>query len=130
MVGLLLKYPRIALYGALATVALGFFGHYKYMSHKIDVLETEKAAFEFALAAAARNMAIMEEDALRAAEATIITRRERDAAHAALDVLRAGRESDPESHAWGAQLVPLGELTRICIAIPELDGCAVAADDQ
>ncbi len=123
MLAFLLKYPKLIASGLAVTIALSFFAHYKYMQHKIDKLETEKAAFEFALEKAATNMRLMEADARVAAEATATVMAERNAARHALDDLRRGRENDPEAQAWAAEPIPLTELARLCEALPNMDGC-------
>lgn len=115
--------PKLML-AIAATVVIGaHFAHYKYLQSKVDTLRTERDAFESAYNIARENIERMTEDARIAEEATRQAIAEREAARAALDEFRRGRENDAESQVWGAQLIPLGELERMCIALPELDGC-------
>ena len=121
--GFLLRYPKLIGAGIALALIVGFGIHYKLLTSERDQLRIEKVSFQLALKKAALNMEIMTADAVRAAEATITAARERDEAHAALDEFRAGREADPEAHAWGEQQIPSGEVARLCIALPEMAGC-------
>lgn len=115
--------PKIVLGVVLLTIAGAHFAHYKYLQSKVDKLTTERDAFENAYNIAATNIAKLAEDQRIAEAATRQAIADREAARAALDAFRRGRESDPESAAWGAQLIPLNELERMCVALPEMDGC-------
>ena len=111
--------------GALALVVVGFFIHYKLLVNERDNLRADNIVLEADLAKAAANKAKLEENARvsRIAAATAVT--ERDAARATLDTLRAGRQNDPEAQEWGTQMIPLGELERLCEALPEMIGCTI-----
>ncbi len=108
-----------------AVIALGFVGHYFWVLDQRDDLREEKIVLEADLAKAAANAEKRKENARvsRIAAAAAVT--ERDAARAALDILRAGRVNDPEAQEWGTQMIPLGELERLCEALPEMIGCTI-----
>ena len=115
--------PKIALGITLLVIAGAHFAHYKYLQSKVDKLTVERDAFQSAYNIAQDNIAKLAEDARIAEAATRQAIADREAARAALDEFRRGREADPESAAWGAQLIPLNELERMCVALPEMDGC-------
>ena len=115
--------PKIALAIAATVIIGGYVAHYKYLQGKVDRLTTERDAIQAAYNIAVENIEKMAEDARIAEEATRQAIAEREAARAALDEFRRGRENDAEAAAWGAQLIPLGELERMCVALPEMDGC-------
>jgi hypothetical protein len=119
----LLRYPKLLGAGIAVAVVLAIGVHYKLVIGERNKLRIENSAYQAALIKAARNMELMAEDQ-RVAEAAAITAIEaRRAARAALDKFRAGRQLDPESLAWGAQPIPVGERTRLCTALPEMSGC-------
>lgn len=121
--GFLLRYPKLLGAGVML-IALAAFGvHYKLLTGERDQLRVEKVAFQSALLKAARNMELLQEDARIAELATANAIAAREASRAALEEFRRGREADPEAIAWGAQLLPIGELARLCVALPEMDGC-------
>lgn len=121
--GFLLRYPKLLGAGAMLIAIVAFGVHYKLLTGERDQLRVEKVAFQSALLKASRNMELLQEDARIAELATANAIFEREASRAALDAFRAGREEDPEAIAWGAQLMPLGELARLCVALPEMEGC-------
>jgi hypothetical protein len=121
--GFLLRYPKLLGAGVML-IALAAFGvHYKLLTGERDQLRLEKVSYQLALKKAALNMEILTEDARIAELATANAIFEREASRAALDAFRAGREDDPEALTWGAQLIPLGEIARLCLAVPEMNGC-------
>ena len=121
--GLLLKYPKLLGAGIAVVVILSIGVHYRLVIGERNDLRTEKIALEFDLAKAATNIEKYKENARIAAEATALVTAERDAHRASLDLLRAGREDDPEALEWAAQPLPAGELIRLCEALPEMTGC-------
>lgn len=56
-------------------------------------------------------------------DAAAVAMQERNDTQAALDKLRKGREDDPEAVQWGAEVIPAGEINRLCMALPEMEGC-------
>jgi len=58
-------------------------------------------------------------------EAARIAQAQRAATQRALDALRAGQAADetPEYVEWSAQRVPPTERARLCLALPEMEGC-------
>ena len=113
-------FAGIAILGVIAAVGM----HYRHVINERDQLEVEKTAFKFALEKAAASLATLQEDARIAEQATKDAMAERDANRAALTQLQAARKEDPEAVEWAAQPIPLGEVTRLCQALPEMDGCA------
>ena len=105
----------------LAILAFGF--HYKMLVGERDKLRVAEAGYKAATAAFIQRELVLREDARLAAEATATLAAERNADRAALDKLRVGRADDEESVVWGAQAIPVGEVARLCEALPEMVGC-------
>lgn len=118
-----LRNPKTVAFIVLGVVLASFAVHYKVVLGKNEELRVERAAHQETIAAHERREAIFAEDARIAAAATKDAIAQREEARAALEALRRGREADPEAVAWGAQLIPLGEVARLCVALPEMDGC-------
>ena len=123
MLGVLLRYPKLLGAGIAVVVILSIGVHYRLVIGERNELRVEKIALEFDLAKAATNIEKYKENARVAAEATAIVAAERDAHRASLDLLREGREDDPEALEWAAQPLPAGELIRLCETLPEMTGC-------
>ena len=121
--GFLLNNARLIGGGLIAAALIGFGIHYKFLVKSRNQLKAEKVSFQLALSKAAANMELLAEDQRIAQAATARVIIEREDARAALEAFTEGRKLDPDSVAWGATLVPLGELTRLCTALPELAGC-------
>ena len=121
--GLLLKYPKLLGAGIAVVVILSIGVHYRLVIGERNDLRQEKIVLELDLAKAAVNAAKYKENARVAAEATAIVAAERDAHRASLDLLREGREDDPEAMEWASQPLPAGELIRLCEILPEMTGC-------
>lgn len=116
MVGLVLKYPKIAI-SIVAVLIIGSIGvHYKVVLAERAELRADNATLRANAETLGAALAIERE----AAETAL---QERDEAQKALEKLREGRENDPEAQAWGAVEVPAGEQLRLCEALPGMDGC-------
>ena len=113
-------FAGIAILGVISAIGM----HYRHVVNERDKLEVQKVAFQQALEKAAASLATLQEDARNAQKATQDALAERDANRAALTKLQAARKEDPEAVAWAAQPIPLGEVARLCEALPEMDGCA------
>ena len=108
----------------VASLAILMFGiHYKLLVGERDKLRVAEAGYRRAVATFVVREAVLREDARLAAEATIKLTEQRNANVSALDALRSLRQMDEEGRMWGAQPIPLGEIERLCTALPELEGC-------
>lgn len=107
-----------------AVVVLGSLGaHYKMILAKNERLKTERAAYAAAVETFREREATLQETITNERVAAAAAAAERDEARRALDAFRAGREDDPEALEWAAAPVPVGELDRLCAALPEMEGC-------
>ena len=123
MLGIILKYPRLIGAGLLLTAVIGFGIHYRLVIGERNDLRITKIELEGELAKAARNAALLKEDLRLATVATAEVAAERDSQITARNTLRAGRQIDVEARMWGEQALPIGEITRLCEALPEMAGC-------
>lgn len=124
----LIRSPKVL--GALAVVlVVGALGvHHKLVLNERDRLRDENIALEANLETARANQRILEDALDLEREAAAVATAERDEARRAIDKFRAGRRDDPEALEWAAQPLPLGELERLCVALPEMDGCQPAIE--
>lgn len=105
-------------------IAIAAFGiHYKMLVGERDKLRVAEQAYEAAVTAFELREATLQEDIRLAAAATAQLSADRDADRRALDTLRAGREADIEAQEWAIQQLPVGEIVRLCAALPEMVGC-------
>lgn len=117
------KNPKTILFIVLGVAIAGFGVHYKLLVGERDKLRVAEEGYKKAVAAFELREATLQED-LRLARVSIETvTAERNANRATLDEFRAGRERDPEARAWGQQQLPVGEVERLCAALPEMVGC-------
>lgn len=123
LAGFSVKNPRTILFIVLGLAIVGLGIHYKLLVGERDKLRVAEEGYKVAVAAFVKREATLQEDLRLANEAVVIVAAERDAQRATLDQFRAGRDSDPESQAWSALPIPIGELERLCLALPEMDGC-------
>ena len=86
------------------------------------------AALEVNLETARANQKVLEDALDLEREAAALAAAERDEARRAIDAFRAGRRDDPEALEWASQPLPIGELDRLCIALPEMEGCQPAIE--
>lgn len=123
LAGFSLRRPKTVATIAAAVVALSLGVHYKLLIDKNQELKAERKAYVAAVQAFERREASLQEDIRREREAAATAAAERNEARRALDTFRAGREDDPEAVEWAAQPIPPGEMARLCIALPEMEGC-------
>ncbi len=107
--------------GVLAVLAFG--AHYRMLTGERDKLRVAQVGYELAVENFRAREAILKEDLRISDEAAAIAVAERTEARRTLDVFMAGREDDPESMEWAQQTIPIGELERLCQALPEMEGC-------
>ncbi len=117
------KNPKtvLTIVGILAIVA--FSVHYKMLVGERDKLRVATVGYELAMETFRAREITLREDLRISDEAAAIAVAERTEARRTLDVFMAGREDDPESLEWAQQAIPIGELERLCQALPEMEGC-------
>ena len=109
----------------VASLAILMFGiHYKLLIGERDKFRVAEAGYRRAVAAFVLRESVLREDARIAAEATVRLTEQRNANISALSALRSLREMDEEGRTWGTQPIPLGEISRLCTALPEMEGCS------
>ena len=118
-----LKKPKTVATIAVATVAVAFFAHYKLLVGERDKLRVAQDAYEVAIERFREREASLQTALENERQASILVAAERDEARRAVDVFRAGREGDAEAVEWASQSLPIGELVRLCAALPEMEGC-------
>jgi len=112
----LLRSPKLIATLVVLAILSGLAYSLVHMKGRITKLVLEKAQLE-ADVTALEDALIVEANAARDA---IIAQQ---AMQAALDALRSGRESDPEAQEWAAEIIPPGEIARLCEATGA-EGCA------
>ncbi len=115
--------PKTILVAGISVAILLFGIHYKMLVGERDKLRVAEAGYKLAVSAFERREATMREDIRLAAEATANLTAERNSQISALNTLRAGRQIDADARAWGEQALPIGEIVRLCEALPEMVGC-------
>ena len=118
-----LKRPKIAIGIAVAVAVLAVGVHYKLVIGERDKLRVATVGYELAMETFRAREITLREDLRISDEAAAIAVAERTEARRTLDVFMAGREDDPESMEWAQQAIPIGELERLCQALPEMEGC-------
>lgn len=117
------KRPK-AVIGIVAVLILVGFGiHYKMLVGERDKLRVAQVGYELAVDNFRAREATLQEDLRIERTAAAIAVAERTEARRTLDVFMAGREDDPESMEWAQQAIPIGELERLCQALPQMEGC-------
>lgn len=114
---------KLAIGGTVLMMLLGAGVHYRIVLNQRDDLRIEKISFQITITRAAESIAAYEANAILQREATATAIADRNAAAAAVRTLREGRNDDAESMVWGAQLIPQDERDRLCVALPEMEGC-------
>lgn len=123
LAGFSAKRPK-AVIGIVAVLILVGFGiHYKMLVGERDKLRVAQVGYELAVDTFRAREAAMREDLRIERTAAAIAVAERTEARRTLDVFIAGRKDDPESMEWAQQAIPIGELERLCQALPEMEGC-------
>ena len=123
LAGFSAKRPKIMI-GIVAVLVLAGLGiHYKMLVGERDKLRVVTAGYELAVDNFRAREATLKEDLRIERTAAAIAVAERTEARRTLDVFMAGREDDPEAMEWAQQAIPIGELERLCQALPEMEGC-------
>lgn len=121
--GFSIRRPKVVL-GIVAIVIIAGFGiHYKMIVGERDKLRVAQVGYGLAIDAFRAREATLQEDLRISDEAAVIAVAERTEARRTLNTFLAGRENDPESMQWAQQSIPIGELERLCQALPEMEGC-------
>ncbi len=123
LAGFSAKRPKVMI-GIVAVLVLAGLGiHYKMLVGERDKLRVVTAGYEIAVENFRAREATMAEDLRIERTAAAIAVAERTEARRTLDIFMAGREDDPESLEWAQQAIPIGELERLCQALPGMKGC-------
>ncbi len=117
------KRPKTVLIIAAVVAILAFGVHYKLIVGERDKLRVAEAGYKLAVASFILRESVLREDLRLAAEAAAVVTAERNSNISALNALRAGRQIDPDARSWGAQALPIGEISRLCETLPEMVGC-------
>ncbi len=122
LAGFSTKNPKtvISIVAVLAILAFGV--HYKLLVGERDKLRVAEEGYKVAVAAFVVREASFQEDLIREREAAGIAVAERDEARLTVEEFRNARQ-DAESIEWAADDIPIGELERLCVALPEMVGC-------
>lgn len=123
LAGFSTKNPKTVLIIAAIVAILALAVHYKMLVSERDKLRTAQVGYELAVDTFRAREATLQEDLRIERTAAAIAVAERTEARRTLDVFMAGREDDPESMEWAQQAIPIGELERLCQALPEMEGC-------
>lgn len=118
--------PKMVATIVVVLVCGAFAVHYKLLVGERDKLRIAQEAYEVAIDRFREREASLQTALENERAAAAVVAAERDEARRAIDVFRAGRENDPEALEWARQALPLGELERLCAALPEMGGCQVA----
>ncbi len=118
-----LKRPKLVMFIVIGVAIAGFGIHYKLLVGERDKLRVAETAYKLAVAAFEQREEVLREDIRLAAEATALVTADRNSQISALSALRAGRQTDQEARSWGEQALPIGEIVRLCEALPEMAGC-------
>ena len=123
LAGFSAKRPKVMI-GIVAVLVFAGLGiHYKMLVGERDKLRTAQVGYGLAIDTFRAREATLQEDLRIERTAAAIAVAERTEARRTLDVFMAGREDDPESMEWAQQAIPIGELERLCQALPEMEGC-------
>ncbi len=118
-----IRNPKTILFIVIGIAIAGFGVHYKLLVGERDKLRVAQVGYELAVDNFRAREATLQEDLRLERKAAEIAVTERAEARRALDIFLAGREDDPESMEWAKQTIPIGELERLCQALPEMEGC-------
>ena len=123
LAGFSAKRPKVMIGIVAVLILVGFGIHYNLIVGERDKLRVATAGYETAVENFRAREATLKEDLRIERTAAAIAVAERTEARRTLDVFMAGREDDPESMEWAQQAIPIGELERLCQALPEMKGC-------
>lgn len=121
--GFSIKRPKVTMAIIGVLILVGFAIHYKLIVGERDKLRVAQVGYELAVDNFRAREATLQEDLRIERTAAAIAVAERTEARRTLDVFIAGRADDPESIEWAQQAIPIGELERLCQALPEMKGC-------
>ena len=124
-----LKKPKTVAIAVAVFAVLAFGVHYKLLVGERDKLRVAEEGYKVAVAAFIDREAALQEDLRLEREAAQVAVTERDNAREAVKLFRNSRV-DAESIEWAAQSVPVGEMERLCAALPEMTGCQNTAPNN
>lgn len=116
------KKPKLAIAAGIGFALFLFYVHYTLLVNERDKLRVAEAGYKLAVSAFVQREETLHEDIRLEREAARIATQERDAARESIDTFREGRIDD-ESIEWAQDSIPLDEVHRFCIALPEMTGC-------
>lgn len=126
MLGILLSFvskkPKIAIAAGIGFALFLFYVHYTMLVSERDKLRVAEAGYKVAVAAFVTREETLHEDIRLEREAARVATLERDAARESVDTFRSTRVDD-ESIEWAKVSIPLNEVHRLCIALPEMSQC-------
>ncbi len=122
LAGFSTKNPKTIISIVLVLVVLAFGVHYKLLVGERDKLRVAEQGYKDAVTAFRTREATYEDDIRRERLAAGIAVAERDEARLTVEEFRNARQ-DEESIEWAADDIPIGELERLCVALPEMAGC-------
>ncbi len=125
-----MKNPKMVMVGVVGFAIIVFGIHYKLLVGERDKLRVAEAGYKLAVSAFVQREATLREDIRLAAEATALVTAERNSHISALVRLNAGRQADEDARSWGEQALPIGEIVRLCEALPEMIGCQNTAPNN
>ncbi len=120
--GFSIRKPKTVAIIAATLVILAFGVHYKLLVGERDKLRVAEQGYKDAVTAFELREATFQEDLLRERVAASTAVAERDAARRDVTQFLNSR-NDLESIAWANKQLPVGELERLCVALPEMVGC-------
>ena len=122
LAGFSTKNPKTIISIVVVLVILAFGVHYKLLVGERDKLRVAEQGYKDAVTAFRAREATYEDDIRRERLAAGIAVAERDEARLSVEEFRNARQ-DAESIEWAADDIPIGELERLCVALPEMAGC-------
>lgn len=122
LAGFSTKNPKTIMTIVAILAILAFGVHYKLIVGERDKLRIVEQELLDVAAAFELREATFQEDLIRERVAAGVAVAERDAARRSVEDFRNARQDD-ESIEWAADQIPIGELERLCVALPEMVGC-------
>jgi len=122
LAGFSTKNPKTVFIIAASVALLAFGVHYKLIVGERDKLRVAEEGYKVAVAAFVEREASFQEDLRRERLAAGVAVAERNEARLSVEEFRNSRQ-DIESKEWAADNIPVAELERLCIALPEMVGC-------
>ena len=122
LAGFSTKNPKTVVMIAVGLAILVFGIQYKLLVGERDKLRVAEEGYKVAVAAFIDREATLQEDIRLERESARLAVVDRDAARAAVEDFRNARQ-DEESLHWASKQIPIGEVERLCVALPEMVGC-------